>query len=193
MTRTATCRCGQLSVTCTGEPVRVSVCHCLKCQQRSGSSFTAQARFPDSAVAIHGASKIYKHAGDSGAVGVFHFCPNRGLHGAEKFKMHQPVYSIFGSMSWCHTAPMLRKPLQEVRGNADIKRSIMLACKYIYARSFFVSHALESATKWTLKQVQGDVNLHKMFRLNSHSHAVTLNSFQGPSSNSKLTVKCPHD
>ena len=78
ITRTASCRCGQLSVTCTGEPVRISVCHCLKCQQRSGSSFTAQARFPDSAVAIHGSSKIYEHAGDSGRVGVFHFCPNCG-------------------------------------------------------------------------------------------------------------------
>ena len=32
--RTATCRCGQLQVTCEGEPVRVSVCHCLDCQRR---------------------------------------------------------------------------------------------------------------------------------------------------------------
>jgi hypothetical protein len=39
----------------------------------------------------------------------------------------------------------------------------MLACKYIYARGFFVSHALDTAAKWTLerqspkvKQVQGD-------------------------------------
>jgi hypothetical protein len=69
----------------------------------------------------------------------------------------------------------------------------MLACKYIYAGFFFISHALESAAKWTLKQVQGDVNFRKMFRLNSHSHAVTLNSFQGLSCNSKLTVRCLHD
>lgn len=76
--RTATCRCGQLSVICTGEPVRISVCHCLKCQQRSGSAFTAQARFPDTALTINGQSKIYEHAGDSGAIGVFHFCPDCG-------------------------------------------------------------------------------------------------------------------
>jgi len=118
---------------------------------------------------------------------------NRGLHRAENFKMHQPVYSIFRSMSRRHAAPMLRKPLQQVRGNADIKRSVMLARKYIYTRSFFVSHALESATKWTLKQVQGDVNFRKMFRLNSNLHAVTLNLFRGPSGHSKLTVKCAHD
>lgn len=58
--------------------MRISVCHCLKCQQRSGSSFTAQARFPDSAVSITGVSKLYEHPGDSGAVGKFYFCPNCG-------------------------------------------------------------------------------------------------------------------
>jgi hypothetical protein len=88
---------------------------------------------------------------------------------------------------------MLRKPLQQVRGNADIKRTIMFACKYIHARGFCVSHALKSAAKWTLKQVQGDVNFRKMFRLNSNLHAVTLNLFRGPSGHSKLTVKCAHD
>jgi hypothetical protein len=76
--RTASCRCRQLSVKCSGEPVRISVCHCLKCQRRSGSSFTAQARFPDTAIAIEGQSKVYEHAGDSGAVGKFYFCPNCG-------------------------------------------------------------------------------------------------------------------
>ncbi|MGR3757040.1 MAG: GFA family protein [Tranquillimonas sp.] len=32
MERTATCRCGQLTATCRGEPVRIAVCHCLECQ-----------------------------------------------------------------------------------------------------------------------------------------------------------------
>ena len=44
-TRTATCRCGQLRAECQGEPVRVSVCHCLDCQKRTGSVFAAQARW----------------------------------------------------------------------------------------------------------------------------------------------------
>ena len=81
---------------------------------------------------------------------------NRGLHRAKNLKMHQPVNRIFGSVSGCHTAPMLRKPLEQVRRDTDIKRTIMLACKYIYAWGFFVSHTLDSASKWTLKQVQGD-------------------------------------
>jgi len=110
---------------------------------------------------------------------------NRGLHRAKNLKMHQPVNRIFGGMPGCHTAPMLRKPLEQVRRYADIKRTIMLACKYIYAWGFFVSHTLDSASKWTLEQVQGDVNSGKLFRLYSHLCAVTLNLFQGPSRNVK--------
>jgi hypothetical protein len=41
----ACCSCGQLQVTTTGEPVRISVCHCLACQRRTGSAFGVQARF----------------------------------------------------------------------------------------------------------------------------------------------------
>lgn len=51
---TASCRCGQLCATASGEPVRVSVCHCLDCQKRSGSAFAAQVRFPAEAVTIAG-------------------------------------------------------------------------------------------------------------------------------------------
>ena len=55
MTRTATCQCGQLAVACEGDPVRISVCHCLDCQKRSGSSFAAQARFPVDKVTVNSA------------------------------------------------------------------------------------------------------------------------------------------
>lgn len=77
-TRTATCRCGQLSATCSGDPVRVSVCHCYDCQRRSGSAFAAQARFPADAVTIRGEYEIYEHVGDSGNSAIFHFCPTCG-------------------------------------------------------------------------------------------------------------------
>lgn len=42
--RRAECSCGQLKVTCNGEPVRVSVCRCTACQRRTGSPFGQQAR-----------------------------------------------------------------------------------------------------------------------------------------------------
>jgi|HubBroStandDraft_6_1064221.scaffolds.fasta_scaffold60507_2 hypothetical protein len=30
----AACSCGHLRLTCQGDPVRVSMCHCLECQRR---------------------------------------------------------------------------------------------------------------------------------------------------------------
>jgi hypothetical protein len=78
MVRTASCRCGQLRAECEGEPVRVSVCHCLNCQKRSGSSFAAQARWPDAQVTITGESKSWQQTGDSGQTATFLFCPTCG-------------------------------------------------------------------------------------------------------------------
>jgi hypothetical protein len=76
--RTASCRCGQLKATCTGEPVRVSVCHCLDCQKRTGSAFSAQARWPADQVAVEGTSRTYEHVADSGNRIIHHFCPDCG-------------------------------------------------------------------------------------------------------------------
>ena len=76
--RTAACRCGQLTAEVTGEPGRVSVCHCLNCQRRSGSVFATQARWPDDQVTVTGATKEYAVVGDSGGRAVFRFCPECG-------------------------------------------------------------------------------------------------------------------
>ena len=77
MNHTASCRCGQLSATATGEPTRVSVCHCLDCQKRSGSAFAAQVRFPAEQVTSAGQSNTFAATGDNGAA-HFHFCPDCG-------------------------------------------------------------------------------------------------------------------
>ena len=69
--RTASCRCGQLRATVTGEPVRVSVCHCLNCKKRSGSAFAVQARWPVDQVKIEGASKSSVMVADSGNSATF--------------------------------------------------------------------------------------------------------------------------
>lgn len=76
--RTASCRCGQLKAIATGEPVRVSVCHCLDCKKRSGSAFAVQARWPADQVTIDGRSKEHVHTADSGNRITFHFCPDCG-------------------------------------------------------------------------------------------------------------------
>ena len=77
-TRTASCRCGQLRATVTGEPVRMSVCHCLNCKKRSGSAFAAQARWSVGQATFEGRSKSFEKAGDSGNVATFYFCPDCG-------------------------------------------------------------------------------------------------------------------
>jgi hypothetical protein len=74
----ASCRCGQLKATVTGEPVRVSVCHCLNCKKRSGSAFAAQARWPAEQVVIEGRSNSFEKVADSGNRATFHFCPECG-------------------------------------------------------------------------------------------------------------------
>lgn len=77
-TRRASCSCGQLSVECDGDPIRVSMCHCLACQQRTGSVFGVQARFARDRVRMQGRSREYVRIGDSGGAVHFHFCPECG-------------------------------------------------------------------------------------------------------------------
>ena len=77
-THTASCRCGQLKATVTGEPVRMSVCHCLNCKKRSGSAFAVQARWPAEQVTIEGRSNSFELVADSGNRATFHFCPECG-------------------------------------------------------------------------------------------------------------------
>jgi len=76
--RTAACSCGQLTVQVRGEPQRVSICHCLACQRRTGSVFGAQARFASADATITGEAKTWARTGDEGSTAVFHFCPTCG-------------------------------------------------------------------------------------------------------------------
>ncbi len=77
-TRRAECSCGQLVAICTGEPVRVSVCHCLACKRRSGSAFSNNARFPEERVSFVGRSKEYTRISDAGSCVTYSFCPECG-------------------------------------------------------------------------------------------------------------------
>jgi hypothetical protein len=74
----ASCRCGQLRVIAEGDPVRVSVCHCLACQKRTGSVFSAQARWPAECVTIEGQSNSWTRTADSGQTTTYNFCPECG-------------------------------------------------------------------------------------------------------------------
>ena len=74
----ASCSCGQLTLVARGDPIRVSMCHCLACQRRTGSTYGAQARFAVENVEITGDSTEYVRIGDEGTACHFHFCPKCG-------------------------------------------------------------------------------------------------------------------
>ena len=77
-TREAACSCGQLRVTVEGDPIRISMCHCLACQRRTGSAFGMQARWPADRANIAGRYSDYVRISDEGEERTFHFCPDCG-------------------------------------------------------------------------------------------------------------------
>ena len=72
--RIASCSCGQLRIRVQGEPEGVGLCHCLACQQRTGSVFAALANFP-APFEVFGSATEYARVGDQGARFIFRFCP----------------------------------------------------------------------------------------------------------------------
>src|SRR5215510_5842871 len=78
LTRIANCACGQLRVTCAGDPVKVSQCHCLDCQKRTGSTYGIGAFFSRKSIEMIGAFRTYRRSSVSGFAVTFHFCPNCG-------------------------------------------------------------------------------------------------------------------
>ena len=79
MEREASCSCGQLRVTVSGDPVRVSICHCLACQRRTGSAFGYQARFPAERVRIAGESREFvRRSDEDDEERRQRFCPDCG-------------------------------------------------------------------------------------------------------------------
>jgi hypothetical protein len=76
--RVASCSCGRLTAQTSGEPKRISMCHCLACQLRTGSVFGVQARFRKEDVATNGEARTFSREPDDGGTITFYFCPNCG-------------------------------------------------------------------------------------------------------------------
>ena len=64
--RRATCSCGQLHLTIEGEPARISMCHCLECQRRTGAVISNQARFHREQITFTGKSTAWARTAESG-------------------------------------------------------------------------------------------------------------------------------
>lgn len=74
----ATCQCGQLKAHCKGNAARISMCHCLACQRRTGAPFSANSRFAREAVRTEGESNSWAREADTGNSVTQHFCPSCG-------------------------------------------------------------------------------------------------------------------
>jgi hypothetical protein len=76
--RTATCCCGNVSVTARGEPSHVYACSCLECQRGSGSVFSYAAIYPEQEVTVAGTPTLYRRRSDFGRLIESSFCPRAG-------------------------------------------------------------------------------------------------------------------
>ena len=129
--RIAKCSCEKLSATCSGEPVRISVCHCLACKRRSGSAFSYNARFEKERVAIQGRSNEFVRIGDEGSRISYYFCPECGttVHyeidtqpnlvaipvGAfADVSFPQPFVSVYHDSRRCRWVEIIASPLELV-------------------------------------------------------------------------------
>ena len=68
-----------LSIRAAGDPVRVSVCHCLDCKRRTGSAFSWNATYARDQIEIAGESRSFTRGSDDGYWARFNFCPTCGV------------------------------------------------------------------------------------------------------------------
>lgn len=79
MPHTGGCVCGAVRFEAADEPLRVTICHCLWCQRRTGSAFGTEVVFQDDRVSFTGERARYRHHSDeSGRWLDIEFCPRCG-------------------------------------------------------------------------------------------------------------------
>jgi hypothetical protein len=74
------CLCGAVRYQTTGDPLRVTVCHCKWCQRRTGTGFAVEPIFTDAMVTFNDLTrKVYRSYSDtSGRWLDLEFCPDCG-------------------------------------------------------------------------------------------------------------------
>jgi hypothetical protein len=112
-TRIATCACGQLVAKCRGAPASVSLCYCLQCQRRTGSSFGLAAFFDRAAVEIEGSAMTFLRSSEAGAEVRFHFC---GTCGSTVYWEPRRKPEVFAVAVGCFADPGFPPPSKSVYG-----------------------------------------------------------------------------
>ena len=76
------CVCGSVRYATTGDPLRVTVCHCTLCQRRTGTAFSVEPVFNETQVQITGGPRTrYRHISDESRRWLdLEFCPKCGAN-----------------------------------------------------------------------------------------------------------------
>ena len=104
--RTGGCICGNVRYSVTGEPKRITICHCTWCQRRTGSAFGVEVVFDESQINISGESlSSYQHISDeSGRWLEQHYCSTCGSNVGLTLEAVPGIRSIsagsFDDSSW---------------------------------------------------------------------------------------------
>jgi hypothetical protein len=112
--REARCACGALAARTEGDPVRLSLCHCLECKRRTGGAFGWNATFNADRVAIDGAYQSFTRGSDDGYWVRHHFCPQCGVSVFYEIERRPGMISI---PAGTFADPDFPAPTVEVYGN----------------------------------------------------------------------------
>ena len=74
MTMTGGCACGALRYRAEGKPLLQGLCHCRNCQRMTGGGHVGFITFPESAVAMEGATRRFDLTGSSGRTATRYAC-----------------------------------------------------------------------------------------------------------------------
>ena len=103
------CVCGAVRFRASGEPLRVTVCHCAWCQRRTGSAFGIEVVFNDDQVALAGENiASYRHVSDeSGRWLDISFCSRCGGNLGFSLEAAPGIRTLpagaFDDPAWVHT------------------------------------------------------------------------------------------
>jgi len=75
---TGQCRCGAVKFESLEPPIAVRMCWCTDCQKWAAGNATVNADFKKDALAVHGETRRYESAADSGNFMQRSFCPACG-------------------------------------------------------------------------------------------------------------------
>jgi hypothetical protein len=98
------CLCGAIRYSVVGDPVAVSLCHCVNCQRNSGSAFSVNVIFPRNALTMHGSPAVYEDRGDTGEIVRRLFCGTCGTPLESQSVFSAPICAVLKAGSFDNPA-----------------------------------------------------------------------------------------